>query len=639
MTASNTTDAQPDQPADHQPTDPETIRELATRRGFYHPANESYGGVAGFYTYGPAGAALKRNVEDAWRDRFITREGAHEIDSPTIVPEPVFEASGHLDSFDDFLVACPDCDARHRADHLVEDHADIADAESLPPREIEALILDYDVRCPDCGGPLADQPVRDFGLMFETAIGPGDGRPAYLRPETAQGTLVEFPRLKEYARNQLPFAVAQVGRGYRNEISPRRSLLRLRELTMAELQRFVHPDHAEDDNPPLSRVGDLRLRLYPAPAQVGEGDDPAYETVTVREAAAEWMEPWLAYYLGVACEWLERVGVDPARIRFRQHRAGELAHYATDCWDAEALVAGVSEPSGSEARQAVEPSDGEWIELAGIAFRADHDLAHHADHTKNEYAVFDRFDEPRTVEEPVVDPDMSVLGPEFGDRAPRVVEALEGLAAENPASFEATEDSDAFDAPEIVVELDGEQVSVPREAVDFRVERRRVHGEHVRPHVFEPSFGIDRVVYAVLAHSHRRDDAGAGSDESDDSDDELRARLAFDPTLAPTAAAVFPLREEAADRAHELVRNLRARGLRATYDDSGSIGRRYRRQDEVGTPFCVTLDEQTEVDEAATLRERDSTEQVRVPLDEMPEILLALRRGERAFEDVQSRFE
>ncbi|MFB6266855.1 MAG: glycine--tRNA ligase, partial [Halodesulfurarchaeum sp.] len=186
--------------------------ELAKRRGFFFPTGEAYGGVSGFYTYGPHGAALKANIEDAWRERFAVAEGHPEIDAPTILPEAVFEASGHLETFDDMLVTCAECSESHRADHLVEDHTAIEDAEALAIPEIEELIREHDLQCPTCGAALAGEPVEDFNLMFETGIGPGSGQRGFMRPETAQGIFVEFPRLKEYARGQLPFGVTQIGR-------------------------------------------------------------------------------------------------------------------------------------------------------------------------------------------------------------------------------------------------------------------------------------------------------------------------------------------------------------------------------------------------------------------------------------------
>ena len=622
--------------------------ELAKRRGYFFQSNEAYGGAAGFYTYGPQGASLKRNVEEAWRDRFVVREGNVEIDAPTVTPEPVFEASGHLDGFDDMLVECPECGESHRADHLVEDASDIADAETYPPEEVAELLADLDLACPSCGADLAGQSVEEFNLMFETQIGPGSGQAAYLRPETAQGMFVEFPRLKEYARNQLPFGVAQIGNGYRNEISPRNALLRAREFTMAELELFVDP---EQDRPDLDTVADVELPLYSAKRQEADGEE--YEYLTPQAALDEGVVngEWVAYFLAVSKRWFERVGVDMDRFRFRQHLPGELAHYASDCWDAEAEV------------------DGDWIELEGVANRTDYDLEKHATHSDENFTVFRQYDEPKTVERVTVDPDMSYLGPEFGGAAADVADALQTLAERDRTAFEsaaqrAAEESsgdESRDADEVTVEVDGEQHAVPVEKTGFSVDEVKESGEHVTPHVIEPAFGVGRVVYSVLAHSLHTDEV----------DGEQRQVLRLPPAVAPTTVGVFPMMDKdgMGELARDLAADLRARGIDVTYDDSGNIGRRYRRQDEVGTPYCVTVDyesledgeaqrasdsassaERSSADSRAakprddgdepragtvTLRERDSTDQVRVPIDDLPHLLADLRAGERSFDDLR----
>ncbi|MFC6615706.1 glycine--tRNA ligase [Halopenitus salinus] len=579
--------------------------ELAKRRGFFFGSNGAYGGTAGFYTFGPRGAALKRNLEDAWRDRFTLKEGNQEIEAPTVMPEPVFEASGHLEGFDDMLVECGECGVSHRADHLVEDATDIEDAEALPGSEVETLIRDHDIACPACGTPLAGREVEDFNLMFATNIGPGDSKPGYLRPETAQGIFVEFPRLKEYARGQLPFGVTQIGPAYRNEISPRGGLLRLREFTQAELEQFIDP---EDDDPPLDRVADVEVRLYPADEQGTDGE--TYLEMPIGEAVAEGVvgSAWVGYYLGLANEWYERIGVDMDRFRFRQHLPGERAHYAADCWDAESEI------------------DGDWIEIAGFAYRGDYDLSKHAEHADDTFTVFKRYDEPRTVERATVDPDMSVLGPEFGGRAGEVAAALERLVERDP---------DAFEADAVTLELDdGETVTVETDLANFSIEDTTETGEHVTPHVVEPSFGVGRTVQTLLAHAYAEDEV----------DGEDRTYLGLVPEIAPVDVAVFPLVSNA-DRLVELSErvadDLRDRGLAVSYDDSGSIGRRYRRQDEIGTPFCVTVDRdgiEGEGPDSVTVRERDGARQVRVPVDDLVEELDALLGGnDAAFEDLLER--
>ncbi|WP_232686756.1 glycine--tRNA ligase [Halobacterium zhouii] len=572
------------------------LGELARRRGFFFQANEAYGGVAGFYTYGPAGAALKRNVEEAWRDRFVTREGNMEIDAPTVTPEPVFVASGHLDGFDDMLVECAECGESHRADHVVEDNTDIEDAETYSTEKVEDIIAEHDLACPSCGAPLAGQPVEEFNLMFETEIGPGSGQPGYLRPETAQGMFTEFPRLKEYARNQLPFGVAQIGTGYRNEISPRNALLRTREFTMAELEYFVDP---EDDAPDLEAVADVELPLYSAEAQNAEGEEYVY--LTPQEALDEGVVngEWVAYFLARSKQWFERVGVDAERFRFRQHLSGELAHYAADCWDAEGEVGG------------------DWEELAGIASRTDYDLSKHAEHADGNFSVFKQYDEPKTVERATVDPDMSYLGPEFGGDAAAVADALQALAERDRA---------AFDDEEVTVEVDGEAYTVPVEQTGFSVEEQTESGRHIVPYVVEPAFGVGRAVYTALAHSL----------ETDEVDGEQRQVLQLPPAVAPTTVGVFPLMDKdgMGETARDLASDLREAGLDVTYDDSGNIGRRYRRQDEVGTPYCVTVDYESLEDGTVTLRDRDSTEQARIAIEDVPSVVAALVDGDRGFEEL-----
>ncbi|MFB1064412.1 glycine--tRNA ligase [Natrinema sp. H-ect4] len=576
----------------------EKLVELAKRRGYFFQSSGAYGGVGGFYTFGPQGAALKGNVENAWRDRFALAEGNMEIDAPTIMPEPVFEASGHLDGFDDMLVECPECGESHRADHVVEDNTEYEDAESLPIPEVEDVIAEYELVCPNCGAGLAGQAVDSFNLMFATNIGPGDSDPGYLRPETAQGIFVEFPRLKEYARNQLPFGVTQIGRAYRNEISPRRSIIRTREFTQAELEYFIDP---EADEPDLSSVEDVEVTLYPASEQNEDGGK-AFET-TIGEAVEEGIitDQWVAYFLGVAKPWYESIGVDMDRFRFRQHLAGERAHYASDCWDAESEI------------------DGNWIEMAGFAHRGNYDLSKHAEHSGDRFTIFRQYDEPKTVERATVDPDMSYLGPEFGGDAQAVVGKLEDLAAR---------DRSAFDGDTVEIDLEGETHEIPVGKTGFSVEEQTEAGEHVTPHVVEPSFGVDRTVYTVLHHAYREDEVA----------DEERTFLELEPEVAPTFVGVFPLQsdDELEAEAEAIAEALREAGLSVTYDDSGNIGRRYRRQDEVGTPFCVTVDYESieQEDGGVTVRERDSTEQKRLPIDELPETLSAIRAGDLEFDEL-----
>lgn len=578
--------------------------ELSKRRGFFVPSNEVYGGTAGFYSFGPQGATLKQNIEDAWRDRFTFKEGNKEIEAPTVMPEPVFEASGHLEGFDDMIIDCPECETSSRADHIVEDNTEIEEAESIDVEEIERLFKEHELQCPNCGNNLAGEPVDDFNLMFETNIGPGSSNPGYLRPETAQGIFVEFNRWKEYARNQLPFGITQIGKAYRNEISPRKSLVRVREFTQAELELFIDPI---EDHPNLEKVEDVEVTLYPVEEQ--EDEEGEEIQTSIGEAVEDEIisSKWVAYYLGVAKRWYKRIGIDMNRFRYRQHLEGERAHYASDCWDAETDI---SAPGAQP----------DWIEVTGFAYRGCYDLKKHQKHSGEDFTVFKEYNEPQTERKAVVDPDMGWLGPTYGDHASKIKRELEYMAEKEPEVFERNE--------ELRIKVNGQKFNIPVEKTGFEIKEVEKNGERILPEIVEPSFGIDRIFYTVLAHNY----------DEDQIDGEERTVMRLEPEIAPVEVAVFPLMDKdgLGDRAEEIHTELREAGFSTTYDSSGAIGRRYRRQDEVGTPYCITVDHQTleEQPETVTIRDRDSTEQKRVKVERLKEVIGELVEGEKSFSEL-----
>ncbi|MDY6780899.1 MAG: glycine--tRNA ligase, partial [Halobacteria archaeon] len=311
----------------------------------------------------------------------------------------------------------------------------------------------------------------------------------------------------------------------------------------------------------------------------------------------------IAYFVGRSQEWYESIGIDPERLRFRQHLPDERAHYASDCWDGETLT-----------------SYG-WIEVNGVADRSTYDLEKHAEHSGEEMGVFEEYDEPVVREETVVDPDMGELGPRFKDKAGDVADALRGLADENP---------EAFEDDTVTVEVDGEEHEVDTDVTGFERREVRETGENVLPQVIEPSYGVDRIVYSVIEHSYDTD-----RPESSDEEDE-RTVLRIPPEVAPVDAAVFPLvsKDGLDEKAREVDDELRSEGLKVEYDDSGAIGRRYRRQDETGTPFTVTVDYDTLEDGTVTVRDRDTTEQKRVDIDDLAEVLHDLINGEMRFDGI-----
>lgn len=566
----------------------ELVNELARRRGFLWPAFELYGGAAGFYDYGPLGAPLKRRIEDIWRQYFVIAEGFAEIEAPTIGVEGIFQASGHLSGFSDPLTGCKECKEVYRADHLIKHIIEVPDA--LTNEEIYRCMQENEITCPECGGELSS--VYEFNLMFKTMIGPGNKMTGYMRPETAQGMFINFPRLLRYFRGALPFAAVQIGKSYRNEISPRQGVIRLREFTQAEAEIFIDP--RDKTHPRFDEVKDIRMKFYSQEAQEkGEEEEMSFGEAVERGVVAH---QTLAYYVARTYQYLLAVGIDPQKLRFRQHKSDEMAHYAADCWDAEVLLDRLG-----------------WIELVGVADRTDYDLKAHTTVSKVNLSVFVNYDQPKKRKKTVVKPDFKALGPMFKSKAKAVGEALRALAPEQLAG------------EKIQVYVDGETIDIDRSLVSFESVEEEVRGEEVVPHVIEPSFGIDRILYSILDHSYYEDEI----------DGEKRAVLRFKPQVAPIEVAVLPLmdRSELVGPAKKILEELRSRGMRTDYDTSGSIGRRYRRNDEIGTPYEVTIDYETIEEGTVTIRDRDSMSQVRVARWQVVDKLQALLNGDLLFQD------
>ena len=566
----------------------ELVNELARRRGFLWPAFELYGGAAGFYDYGPLGAPLKRRIEDIWRQYFVIAEGFAEIEAPTIGVEGIFQASGHLSGFSDPLTGCKECKEVYRADHLIKHIIEVPDA--LTNEEIYRCMQENEITCPECGGELSS--VYEFNLMFKTMIGPGNKMTGYMRPETAQGMFINFPRLLRYFRGALPFAAVQIGKSYRNEISPRQGVIRLREFTQAEAEIFIDP--RDKTHPRFDEVKAIRMKFYSQEAQEkGVEEEMSFGEAVERGVVAH---QTLAYYVARTYQYLLAVGIDPQKLRFRQHKSDEMAHYAADCWDAEVLLDRLG-----------------WIELVGVADRTDYDLKAHTTVSKVNLSVFVNYGQPKKRKKTVVKPDFKALGPMFKSKAKAVGEALRALAPEQLAG------------EKIQVYVDGGTIDIDRSLVSFESVEEEVRGEEVVPHVIEPSFGIDRILYSILDHSYYEDEI----------DGEKRAVLRFKPQVAPIEVAVLPLmdRSELVGPAKKILEELRSRGMRTDYDTSGSIGRRYRRNDEVGTPYEVTIDYETIEEGTVTIRDRDSMSQVRVARWQVVDKLQALLNGDLLFQD------
>jgi glycyl-tRNA synthetase len=564
----------------------EKVMELARRRGFIWPTSECYGAVAGFIDYGPLGAMMKRRVENIWRDFFIVQEGYYEIECPTIAQEAVFIASGHVKGFSDKMCQCPHCQEYLRADHVAE-AGNIRNASIMMNEDLAAAITSC--TCPACEQVLGNVEVFNFNLMFSTTIGPGSQRVGYLRPETAQGMFVDFSRLLRFYRDKLPFGAVQIGKSYRNEISPRQGMIRLREFTQAEAEIFVHPLE-KNCHPSFRRYKDYLMPLLTHTRQQ-KCEDP--EEMSMREAVDRGIiaNEYVAYYVALTHELLVTIGIKPERLRFRQHLPDERAHYATDCWDAEVFSSRFG-----------------WVETVGIADRTDYDLRAHAAQSGTPMTVFIQYDVPKKAECRRIIPNMSVLGKQYRAKAKAIFAALET----------AIPTSDGVD-----IEIGDEKIHIPAGLFEVRDEVIEIRGEDITPHVIEPSYGIDRMCYAVLEQAYDEDIA----------DGEKRTVMRLSPNVAPVQVAVFPLmsRDGLDILADDITRTFHTKGILAEYDDNGAIGRRYRRQDEIGTPFAVTVDYDTKDTNSVTLRDRDTMSQIRVPIADLTETVEALIEGRILF--------
>ena len=556
----------------------EKMMNVGRKRGFLWPSFEIYSGVSGFTDYGPLGATLKNNIMQKWRNQYIAGEGYYEIESPTVMPEEVLKASGHVDNFTDPMTKCKNCGEVYRADHIIEE-AIGEDVESLPNDEMNKIVKENNIKCPECGGELAN--IWNYNLMFKTQIGAKGTKPGYMRPETAQGIFILFKRLSRFYRNKLPFGAVQLGKSYRNEISPRQGVIRLREFTQAECEIFLNPN--DKNTPKLENIKNEKLKLCSQDVQINEKADLI---ITAEEAVKKGIisSQALVYQLYIAKKFLNEIGIKDDVLRFRQHLPGEMAHYALDCWDVECLT----DQYG-------------WVEIIGIADRGNYDLTQHGKESNEELNVYLEYDEPKTMKKSIIKPNLKVFGPTFKGDAPKIIEWLKTA----PVSEIKKEINDTG---KYTLELD-KTYELLNEHLIFEESEEEIKGEKIIPHVIEPSFGIDRILYCVLLHSfHLTDD---------------KEYFKFENEIAPIKVSVFPLmNKEGLDTiALDIQDTLRKEGITVDYDSSGTIGRRYARSDEIGVPFAVTVDFDTKEDNTVTLRNRDTEEQERVKISELSNII------------------
>lgn len=334
----------------------DTISEIAKRRGFYWPSFEIYGGMSGYVTYGDLGTKLKRNIENLWKEHFVRRQGFLELDDPIVNPERVFEASGHLENFKEYSAECSQCGRSFRADHLVEEKTGMENVEAMGGDVIKCLLFEHKVRCPVCGGELNEPTL--FLTMFKTEIGATGGEVGYARPETAQAMFLNYRWGFQHAREKLPFALAQCSKVMRNEISPRRGMVRLREFTIMELELFFDP--REPVCPWFGDVKDTPIKLYTEEMEAEGVEEPLEVTIGEAVEGGHIHTEWQGYFMGVSQRFITALGMPPEKQRFRAHLSEERAHYSAQTYDHEVSF----ETWG-------------WIEVSGCAYRTDYDLRSH----------------------------------------------------------------------------------------------------------------------------------------------------------------------------------------------------------------------------------------------------------------------
>ncbi len=486
----------------------ERLVALCKRRGFIFQSSEIYGGIGGFWDYGPLGVELKRNVKAAWWEDIVRkRDDMVGLDCSIIMNPKVWEASGHVAGFNDPLIDCRKCKARFRADKVFSVAANEGDnvlvsvgveaddqgaaqqaaidgANSKTRRRLQQHAddlkwqivradkkpQDVTVHCPLCGGELTE--ARKFNMMFKTHTGALEDSSSltYLRPETAQGIFCNYRNVLDTWRIKPPFGIAQIGKAFRNEINPRNYTFRSREFEQMEIEFFCHPDQADK---------------------------------------------WYQYWRDQRFQWYVALGLTSSKLHLRDHEVEELAHYAKSCADVE-----YDFPFGV-------------AELEGIANRTDFDLRQHQEFSGRDMTYFDDETKQRFI-----------------------------------------------------------------------------------PYVIEPSGGVDRTALALLCEAYCEDEA---PDEHGVM--QKRTVMKLHPRLAPVKVAVFPLvkKESMPEIARKIYADVQGSGMASFYDEKGAVGRRYRRQDEAGTPFCVTVDGQTLTDQTVTVRDRDSLVQERIAAEKVVE--------------------
>ena len=488
----------------------EKILELASRKSIFYPAAEIYSNSpSGFWDFGPVGQAIRRKIIEMWRHELVQKENMLEIHGSQILPESVFEGSGHLKSFADPIVQCTKCKKFERADKIISEKLKKNIPESLPIEKLNELIIENKIKCPKCGGEFGK--VDKFNMMVETIVGKQGEFKTFLRPEACQSIFLNFARMIKTMRLKLPQGIAQAGGAFRNEISPRQSITRTVEFSQMEAEVFFDAEKINEIED-FDEVKNYKIRIL----RLGEEkikEFSSQELIDNKIVSGK----LIAYFMARTQQLWTKLGIPIDKIRFREVDKDERAFYSLATFDFEA-----------------ETSLG-WLELIANNYRTDYDLKRHMEYsgTNLEYVYED--------------------------------------------------------------------------------------GKRIIPHIWEISAGVDRTMFAILDTCMKQGKEGL--------------YLSLNPKIAPYTCAIFPLinKNGIPQIAKKIEKMLKESWFDVFYDDSGSIGRRYARMDEIGTPYCITVDGESLKQKDVTVRLRDTGEQVRIKIDELKNSLMKAVEGENIF--------
>ncbi len=629
----------------------------------------------GMFDLGPPGVSLKNNIIALWRKHFVIHDNMLEVECPIVTPKCVLQASGHVKRFTDLLIIDKYEQRPHRADKILEgrmkkliaecDESDPKISEYMnilaladtfkKPEKMQEILIKYNVAPPrptkfntkEWNEHLKNNsnhfslPVP-FNLMFETSIGPVKtaNSVGFLRPETAQGIFVLFNKLLKVAPgNKVPFSVAQIGKSYRNEIAPKNGLIRTREFSQAEIEHFIHP--TETDHPRYKSIENISLNVYPRSMQgTSDGSSTSsclsYQSTTIKQAITSKLigNQTMAYFIARTQLFLLKLGLHPSKIRFRQHLENEMSHYAIDCWDAEVeLIYG-------------------WVEIVGIADRSCYDLKAHSK-TSGKLLQVSRSLNPQIINTFLqAIPVMSKIGKTFRaipGASAAIKVWMKDLSEIDCKKFQANIIGDTKSHSIILTTVGrvkkGKPIPIHQdslieftpEMVKFVIKQEKISVEKFYPRVIEPSFGIQRLLYCTLDHAFKIRKRGENSNPD-------RILMSLPPCIAPYHCSVLPLssssgvggQKSLTEIARELFDTLSELGIRAILDtSSNSIGRSYARTDEIGIPFGCTIDFDTIKDQTITLRERDSTNQVRLPMKDAAGVIFDLINGRSLWKNIK----